>query len=74
VVFSIFAKKKSTYVQNSSQNQQAYSSEFHQKETGFVQSQEMANNHHWLSLLCNYKSIRLMTSDFRYLISDFKKI
>jgi len=72
VVFSIFAKK-STYVQNPSQNKQAYSSEFHQKETGFSQSQQMANGNHWVSLLRNYKSTRLLIADFKLQIADFIK-
>ena len=43
--------------------------EFYQKWLRFSQSQEMATGNHWLSILCNYKSIRLLISDFRFQIS-----
>jgi hypothetical protein len=34
----------------------------------------MANDNYWLSVLRNYKSVRLMYADFRMQILDLKKI
>jgi hypothetical protein len=62
--------KKNSYVQNLGTNQQAYSSQFYKKKTGFGESLEMAKSHHRVSLLRNYKSIRTLISHFELQILD----